>query len=100
MQLRERARKAGCGTSGMTIPFAFHRIMGVAMANDTVAYVLHEDGVFATRDEIGISIDPMIMQLRLRPQGWRVFPTPTTLGRTGIAYQMSQCDSGGGRPRG
>jgi hypothetical protein len=37
-------------------------------------------------------IDPMVMQLRLREGRWRVVPSLTLLGRSGMAYSVA-CDS-------
>jgi hypothetical protein len=101
-QIREQARKSGCAmnVSALMPPVAFHRIIAVALANDTIAYVLHDDGMFGTRVDRGSPINPTVMQLRLRAQTWRVYPAPGLLGLTGsIGFGAVQCDSVSGRPR-
>jgi hypothetical protein len=100
-QVLEQARKAGCSMSASAAlaPISLHRIIAVALANDTLAYVLHDDGMFGTHVDRGPPTDPMLMQLRLHAQGWRVYPTPGMLGRSGIGFGPMQCDSVSGRPR-
>jgi hypothetical protein len=99
--IREHARRSGCGMneSGHMAPVAFHRIIAVALANDTLAYVLHDDGMLGTRVDQGSPINPTVMQLRLRAQAWRVYPAPGLLGLTGIGFSSTQCDSTRGRSR-
>lgn len=99
--IREHARKAGCAMneSALMAPVAFHRIIAVALANDTLAYVLHDDGMLGTRVDQASPINPTVMQLRLRAQAWRVYPAPGLLGLTGIGFSSTQCDSTRGRSR-
>lgn len=86
VQLRDAARRAGCAESDARTPAILRRIVGVALASDTVAYVLHEEQ--APRDETdGLPrFEPMVMQLRLRNAHWTVIPgsallrSPASLG--------------------
>ena len=98
--IREMARKSGCGMNlgAMMPPIAFHRIVAVALANDTVAYVLHDDAMFGSRIDPGPLVEPMLMQLTLRGHLWRVYPSPGMLSRQGVGFGAMQCDSARGRP--
>jgi hypothetical protein len=99
VQMREAARRAGCGDSTNRGPITFHRILGVAVSADTAAFVLHEDGVFPGEAERTIPrLDPMVMQLRLRRGTWRILPTMTLLRAAGSAIMAVQCDSSSRRP--
>jgi hypothetical protein len=91
-QFRERSRMSGCGDGHITLPVALQRIIGVALASDTIAYVLHDDGLFSGNRDAVAPIDPMVMQLRLREGHWRVVPSLTLLGRSNMAYSFG-CDS-------
>ena len=91
-QFRERSRMSGCGDGRITLPVTLQRIIGVALASDTIAYVLHDDGLFSENRDAVAPIDPMVMQLRLREGHWRVVPSLTLLGRSGMAYSVG-CDS-------
>jgi hypothetical protein len=97
--IREMARKSGCGmTNGAMPPVAFHRIVAVALANDTVAYVLHDDAMFGARVDPGPPLAPMVMLLTLRGHLWRVYPSPGMLSRQSMAVGVTRCDSARGRP--
>lgn len=99
--MRETARRSGCGDSVADAPpFTVHRILGTAVAADTVAYVLHDDGLFASDSVRTMTMDPMVMQLRLRGGSWRILPGPTLLRRSGMAFGSMGCDSTGRRPPG
>jgi hypothetical protein len=86
VQLRDAARRAGCAASDARSPATLRRIVGVALASDTVAFVLHEEQ--APRDETdGLPrLEPMVMQLRLRGSLWMFIPgcallrSPASLG--------------------
>lgn len=86
VRLREAARRAGCPDSAAHAPPSLRRIIGVVLASDTVAYVLHDEQ--APRDEAdGLPhLEPMVMQLRLRDARWTIIPgsallrSPASLG--------------------
>lgn len=71
-QAREQARKAGCDMNAIAAlaPVSLHRIIAVGLANDTVAYVLHDDAMFKTSRDPDPLIEPMVMQLRLHAEVW------------------------------
>lgn len=101
VESREAARRAGCPESFGGGPPQIHRILGVALPADTVAFVLHDDGLFASLEEPPMpSMDPMVLQLRLRSGAWRILPSMTLLRRTGTAISIVQCDSVRQRPPG
>ena len=104
VQVRERARQSGCGdlqSTGVMPPFAFHRIIATALASDTVAYVLHDDGMFTSGWEGAGPLDPMVMQLRWRGGAWLIVPSRMLLGRTGTGFAMqTSCDTSASRRRG
>jgi hypothetical protein len=95
VQMRDAARRAGCADSLARTPITLRRIVGIALASDTVAYVLHEEQ--SPRDESdGLPrLEPMVMQLRLRGPRWTIIPgsallrPPVTLGAP-----AAPCDSG------
>lgn len=92
VQLREAARRAGCADSAARIPASLRRIVGVALASDTVAFVLHEEQ--APRDEAdGLPrLEPMVMQLRLRDAHWTIIPGSALL-RSAAPLGIPPCDS-------
>jgi hypothetical protein len=100
MRIREEIRKSPCThdssavAAAMTgLPFSVQRIIATALANDTVAYLLHTDGTFPSDADVGVSIDPMVLQLRLRDGRWLIVPSLTLLGHTGMAVQFVSCDT-------
>lgn len=93
VQLREAARRAGCPDSAARAPASLRRIVGVALANDTVAYVLHEEQ--APRDEAdGLPrLEPMVMQLRLRGTRWTIIPGSALLRPPASLGMPLPCDN-------
>lgn len=93
LQMREAARRAGCADSVSHGPAGLRRIVGVAFAADSIAYVLHEDG--APRDETdGLPrTEPMVMQLRLRGKSWTIIPGSALLRSPNSVGMSVQCDS-------
>ena len=92
VELREAARRAGCADSAVRMPASLRRIVGVALASDTVAFVLHEEQ--APRDEAdGLPrLEPMVMQLRLRDARWTIVPGSALL-RSPVSLGTPPCDS-------
>lgn len=96
MQMREYLRRSGCADSTFRMPFSVHRIIATALANDSVAYVLHQDGMFTPVRDAEYPIDPFVMQLRLRGGRWLIVPTPTLMSGNGMGFATvggATCDS-------
>ena len=74
VQQREAARRGGCPDSVPRVPASLRRIVGVALASDTVAFVLHEDGTPKDEADGLPRLEPMVMQLRLRGGSWTIMP--------------------------
>jgi len=92
VQFREFLRQSGCPDSTFTMPFRVHRILATALANDSVAYLLHDEGPEPSRS--GYSEFPSVMILRLRGDGWAIVPTPNVMGPGGIVISGDgPCDS-------
>ena len=93
VQMREAARRAGCGDSTSRVPASLRRIVGVAMPADSIAYVLHEDG--APHDETdGLPrLEPMVIQLRLRANSWVIIPGNNLLRGPNAVELPIQCDA-------
>jgi hypothetical protein len=101
VQSREAARRSGCPGSYSGGPPPIHRILGVALPADTVAYVLHDDGLFSAMEEPPMPhAEPMVLQLRLRGDLWQILPSVSVLRRLGSAVMSVRCDSAGQRPPG
>jgi len=99
VQFREFLRQSGCPDSTLAMPFHVHRILATALANDSVAYLLHDDSPALNRS--GYSEFPSVMILRLRSDRWVIVPTPMFMGPGGIAiFGDGPCDSTRRRPPG
>jgi hypothetical protein len=73
------------------VPASLRRIVGVALASDTVAYVLHEDGTPREETDGLPRLEPMVMQLRLRGKTWTILPGSALL-RSPVAIAIAmQC---------
>jgi len=93
VQVRELLKQSGCADSTFTMPFSVHRILATALANDSVAYVLHDDGNAAT-SRSGYSEFPSVMALRFRGGRWVIEPTPAFMGPGGVVMSgEGPCDS-------
>jgi hypothetical protein len=99
MQFREFLRQSGCSDTTITAPFRMQRILATALANDSVAYVLHDQlGLAGSRE--GYSEFPTVMALRLREGRWKIIPSDALMGPGGVAViGGGPCDSTQGRPR-
>jgi len=101
IQLREQMRAAGCPDSLARMPaFEIHRIVGATLSNDTVAYVLHYEARMEDQPGGGFVFDPMVMQLRLRRDGWRIIPSYGLLRRMNSGLVGVECPNARGRPPG
>ena len=89
--IREMARRAGCPDSVVTAPFTIHRILGAVLSTDTIAYVLHTDEM--QMDYPTPFMGPMVMELRLRRDGWRIRPDYGVLRRMNSSVANVSCDS-------
>src|SRR5262249_8283624 len=58
-QARAAARRGGCADSVARVPANLRRILGVALAADTVAYVVHEDAAPPDDGEGLPHVEPM-----------------------------------------
>jgi hypothetical protein len=93
VQLRELLKQAGCGDPTFTPPFTVHRILATALANDSVAYLVHDESATAI-SRAGYSELPSIMVLRFRGGRWVIAPTPMFMGPGGVAiYGDGPCDA-------
>ena len=94
--LRKSIAKSGCGSPDAgPLPAPIHKILAAALGSDSVAYVLHESREFdmppdATAD---LYFDPMVMRLRLGPQGWRIVPSRSMLSPMNSFVSQVTCDS-------
>jgi len=91
-QVRESARRAGCADSAARSPANLRRIVGVALASDTVAYVLHEDGAPPDESDGLPHAEPMVMQLRLRGSRWTIIPGSGLLRSPSTVGMAVRCD--------
>ena len=93
VQVGELLKQSGCADSTFAPPFTVRRILATALANDSIAYLLHEEGTTAT-SRSGYSEFPTVMVLRLRGNRWVIVPTPAFLGPGGVAiFGDGPCDS-------
>ena len=93
VQLRDAARRAGCPDSAGRIPPSLRRIVGVALASDTVAYVLHEEQSLHDEADGLPRLEPMVMQLRLRDGHWTIMPGSALLRPPVALGTPAPCDS-------
>lgn len=92
--LRQMAIRSGCADSTFRWPVTLRRILGAVLSADTVAYVLHSDGLMADdATSPGMSLGPMIMELRLRRDGWQIRPSLGLLRRENTGFSSMSCDS-------
>jgi len=92
-QVRIAARRAGCSDSIDRPPVTLRHIVGVAMASDTVAYVLHEESSPPDEGDGLPRLEPMILQLRLRGAHWTIVPGSALLRSPMAAGVAVRCDS-------
>jgi hypothetical protein len=93
VQIREQARLSGCGDTTTTVsgPHSIRRIVATAIASDTAAYVLYDDGMFASMDP-AYPGEPSVLILRWRGSAWRIHPS--SLRSRGMSCGVSTvCDS-------
>jgi hypothetical protein len=77
VQIREQVRLSGCGdTTAATAsgPYSIRRIVATAVASDTAAYVLYEDGMFASMNP-AYPGEPSVLILRWRGSAWKIHPS-------------------------
>ena len=97
VQFRELLKQSGCADRTFVPPFTMHRILATALANDSIAYLLHEEGTTTSRS--GYSEFPSVMVLRFRGNRWVIVPTPAFMGPGGVAIVGDgPCDSTRRRP--
>ena len=93
VQFRELLKQSGCADSTFAPPYTVHRILATALANDSVAYLLHDDGNVPMR-RVAYSEFPSVMVLRLQANRWVIVPTPMFMGSGGVAiYGDGPCHS-------
>ena len=92
-QVREAARRAGCADSVAGLSPNLRHIVSVALASDTVAYVLHEDGTPPDESDGLPRPEPMVMQLRLRGSRWTIIPGSALLRSPSTVGIAVRCDS-------
>jgi hypothetical protein len=90
--VREAARRVGCPDSVAGLSPNLRRIVGVALASDTVAYVLHEDGAPPDESDGLPRPEPMVMQLRLRGSRWTIMPGSALLRSPSSVGIVMRCD--------
>ena len=76
VQIREQARLSGCGDTTTTVsgPYSIRRIVATAVASDTAAYVLYDDGMFASMNP-AYPGEPSVLILRWRGSSWKIHPS-------------------------
>jgi hypothetical protein len=94
VQMREQVRLSGCGDTTAATgsgPFSIRRIVATAVASDTAAYVLYEDGMFASMDP-AYPGEPSVLILRWRGSAWKIHPS--SLRSRSMSFGVSTvCDS-------
>lgn len=91
--LRKALKESGCaGLDVGPLPAPIHKILAATIGVDSVAYVLHEDNELQIPPDADILLEPMVMRLRLSPQGWRIVPSQGMLRMNTFASGVS-CDS-------
>lgn len=94
VMLRQRIAESGCDRPGASpLPAPIHRILATAVGSDSIAYVLHESSEFQMPVDADAFVDPMVMRLRLGPQGWRIVPTRSMLSPMNSFVTQVTCDS-------
>lgn len=94
VMLRQMAIRSGCADSTLRWPVTLRRILGTVLSGDTVAFVLHTDGLMGVdAASPGMGLGPMIMELRLRRDGWQVRPSLGLLRRVNAGISSMSCDS-------
>jgi hypothetical protein len=92
--IRKQFVESGCaGAGAVPLPVPIHRILAATLASDSVAYVLHEDEGFESVPDADLIFEPMVMRLRLGPQGWRIVPSRSMLTRSNGFAAGVTCDS-------
>ena len=94
--LRKRRVESGCGSPDAgPLPAPLHKILAAALGSDSVAYVLHESSEFPVPPDVDSDpfLEPMVMRLRLGPQGWRIVPTRSMLSHSNFVAVSMSCDS-------
>jgi hypothetical protein len=94
IEMREQVRLSGCGDTTAATgsgPFSIRRIVATAVASDTAAYVLYEDGMFASMDP-AYPGEPSVLILRWRGSAWKIHPS--SLRSRSMSFGVSTvCDS-------
>ena len=94
--LRKSIAASGCGSPDAgPLPAPIHKILAAALGSDSVAYVLHESREFEMPPDSTMDLywEPMVMRLRLGPQGWRIVPSRTMLSPMNSFIGQVTCDS-------
>jgi len=91
VQLREQMRLSGCGDTTTTMPYSIRRIVATAVASDTAAYVLYEDGMYSLSSDPDFPGGPRVLILRVRGSAWKI--VPTSLMDPAMAFGVSSCDT-------
>lgn len=92
--LRTKRIESGCAIpNASALPAPVHQTLAATLGSDSVAYVLHDEGMAEMSPELEMVLDPMAMRLRLGPQGWRVVPSRSALVRmNSVVTSVSRLD--------
>lgn len=96
--LREQTRRAGCPVqTGPLTNYRVRHILGVVIASESLAYLLHTTNVAEEYGDLSAYPTPAIMQLVRRHGRWQITPRSDLLSPTGF-QPVVQCDSTRRRP--
>jgi hypothetical protein len=91
VRFREQVRNSGCGDTTVTIPYAIRRIVATAVASDTAAYVLYDDGMFSRPSDPSFPGEPSLLVLRVRGAAWKIIPI--SMMNRSVGFSAMACDS-------
>ena len=91
--LREQTRRAGCPVqTGPLTNYRVRHILGVVIASESLAYLLHTADAAAEYGDLSAYPAPAIMQLVRRQGRWQITPRSDLLSSNGT-LPVVQCDS-------
>jgi hypothetical protein len=100
-QMREAWRQMGCSLGDLPVfPSVKRSVLGVAMVNDSVGYVIHTDDRFGGVAESSIYGSERLFPVRRTTLGWRIDPREDLLRPLNMSFALDNCPKVKKRQRG
>ena len=91
-QMRDAWRQMGCSLADLpAFPSVKRSVLGVAVVNDSMGYVIHTDDRFGGVAESSIYGSERLFPVRRTKLGWRIDPREDLLRPMNVSIGMSEC---------